>query len=526
MAAVVSAHDHEHMDLSKSSDAEAAKSVKPLPDMHWSLLTHIILMLVAYAGIFPLALWAFSVVSFLGYLFGWFHKTTTSYTRPNSHVRLSWFLLVVLFLHAAAGSFLHIRRIALNVDFSRRARILFYAYNISCLAHALFGYIQLVLGVLVSWDVCMSGRHTGQCLSHFARGTALLFYGVLLFAILRLCGPVFKLLPRPIEFYQGLVFAGIGVFTIFTEHNFLSSSQDAIDYWSHKDLQHTFIGVLWIAGGLLGAYIGRSAKPHQRNIIPPLILIITGAAMGNHQQNTLMSTQIHSVFGWSLILTGISQIIEFFLLGSNIIDPKAGSPHTFQYVPPLFMALSGLYLMGGTTEQILRLIAAGIDYTTYCMFLAVIGFALLFLVSVLVDLFKKWAPESVTYYLNPNLYLALDAVQTTTLCRPSGGDGDAYRPSRLAPGLSSSDEFSIDLTIDDGGLKPLDTSFASQSPLYNESNPQTAIEPYSSSSSSSNKGKAVHTAGDGRHPDRESSSYDSAVTSSRNSDSGASQNTL
>lgn len=40
--------------------------------------------------------------------------------------------------------------------------------------------------------------------------------------------------------------------------------------WSHKDLQHTSLGVMWWSGGALGAFLARNGK---RNIVPSLIIV-------------------------------------------------------------------------------------------------------------------------------------------------------------------------------------------------------------------------------------------------------------
>lgn len=49
-------------------------------------------------------------------------------------------------------------------------------------------------------------------------------------------------------------------------HNFFGGNGG----WSHKDLQHTSLGVLWWAGGALGMFLGRNGK---RNIIPAVIIV-------------------------------------------------------------------------------------------------------------------------------------------------------------------------------------------------------------------------------------------------------------
>ncbi|KAJ1919000.1 hypothetical protein H4219_002259 [Mycoemilia scoparia] len=409
------AYGHEHH--AAMSDQEAVKDAKPIPPANWVLFVHIGLMFFAYAILFPLALtlslarqsskhigilWLFTVVSLAGYIFGWVHKNGGNYPRHSAHSNFSWVMLVSLAARSAFGTlYAHKKGIITDTGFnSAKSQRVFHIYNWSCLAHGIFGYMQMIFGVLISWNLCQDRKSLGQCLSHFIRGSGLVFYGCILFLALRLCGPIFKLLQRPIEFYQSLTFFAIGLFTIFTEHNFIDPEPE--EEWSHKDFQHTFIGVLWISGGALGAYLGYKAESHGRNIIPAVVLLITGLAMSNHEQDTVISTKVHSVFGWSLILTGVTQIIEILLLGAKIINHDSQVAHSFQYVPPFFMALSGIHLMGATHDQVIMLIYTGVDFATYSMTLASCIFFIFVLLAVLVDIYKKYAPERLILYLNRN----------------------------------------------------------------------------------------------------------------------------
>lgn len=48
-----------------------------------------------------------------------------------------------------------------------------------------------------------------------------------------------------------------GIINTFTEHGFL---EPAVNGWSHKDMQHTAMGVVWVAGGALGIFLARNGK--------------------------------------------------------------------------------------------------------------------------------------------------------------------------------------------------------------------------------------------------------------------------
>ena len=66
------------------------------------------------------------------------------------------------------------------------------------------------------------------------------------------------------------------------------------DGWSHKDLQHTALGLLWWAGGALGIFISLRG---QRNFAPAMVFIMTGYAFGGHVQKLMISSMVHKILG-------------------------------------------------------------------------------------------------------------------------------------------------------------------------------------------------------------------------------------
>lgn len=53
------------------------------------------------------------------------------------------------------------------------------------------------------------------------------------------------------------------------------------NHWSHKDLQHTLLGVVWVAGGAAGMWISRKGK---RSVFPAIVIALSGWAMSGHAQ--------------------------------------------------------------------------------------------------------------------------------------------------------------------------------------------------------------------------------------------------
>jgi hypothetical protein len=84
-------------------------------------------------------------------------------------------------------------------------------------------------------------------------------------------------------------------------------------------------GILWFTGGLLGLLLSRK---NQRSVVPSIMyvltipspnsrsdstydsIILTGWAMANHAQALMISTAVHSTFGYTLMLAGVTRIIE------------------------------------------------------------------------------------------------------------------------------------------------------------------------------------------------------------------------
>src|SRR5690242_18702050 len=83
---------------------------------------------------------------------------------------------------------------------------------------------------------------------------------------------------------------------------------------------------MWWAGGSAGIYASRGGK---RNIFPALIVFFTGFAMSKHQQELMISTTIHTIFGYALMGAGVMRIIEICFVWKD--DDKI---RPFQYLAP------------------------------------------------------------------------------------------------------------------------------------------------------------------------------------------------
>ncbi|KAJ1803821.1 hypothetical protein LPJ75_005767 [Coemansia sp. RSA 2598] len=278
---------------------------------------------------------------------------------------------------------------AANLGFSthmlKRSSVSETLYRVVGLALLAFTYMAMVLGGIRYLNLCTQG-HLGQCISHFARGSALIIGSVVFLVFMRIFGPLMLEIRRPPEFYVSLIMMTVGLIGTFTEHNFFQSAGNGQDNWSHKDLQHTMIGISWFAGGLLGVLMTARSHPRFRTPIPSIIFIATGISMIIHQQDLVMSSYVHFFFGASQVLLGLTTICEITLVASGFVKDR-GEPPLFQYIPVFFMCASGMALMGANRDMVFFLVNSGIDISTYALVLLSFCFVIVLYFYLLVDLY-------------------------------------------------------------------------------------------------------------------------------------------
>jgi hypothetical protein len=119
----------------------------------------------------------------------------------------------------------------------------------------------------------------------------------------------------------------------FTEHRWGEN-------WSHKDFQHTSMGIIWFCAGVLGVFLSsRRGKP-QRNVVPAIVIILTGWAMAGHAQALEFSTNMHGIFGHTLMAAGVTRIFEIVMVLQDAWNAGEGEIRSFQYIPPFVCYLS------------------------------------------------------------------------------------------------------------------------------------------------------------------------------------------
>ncbi len=211
-------------------------------------------------------------------------------------------------------------------------------------AFPVVSWVQMLFGGITALGFCRAD-HTGQCLAHFIMGSAFIGYGILLTIVLVVGQVWLRRTGRSQEFFDSAVIALWGVINTFTEHRWGQP-------WRGNDLQHTTMGIVWWAAGLVGVWLsrGRDGGPPKRNVIPGLVILLTGYAMSSHPQHLKLSTMVHTVFGYSLMAAGVARIIEIsFVLRDkpDLSIPREDGEgwewrvNSWQFLPPF---VSFIYL--------------------------------------------------------------------------------------------------------------------------------------------------------------------------------------
>lgn len=247
---------------------------------------------------------------------------------PNIHAKFSASPMIMLIAQIGFGIYLK-----LHLEKGFHGRIRPYLANFHGLmgkAMPVVSWVQMLFGGITALGFCHDD-HFGQCLAHFIMGSAFIAYGILLTIILFAGQFWLRRTGRSQEFFDSLIITVWGVINTFTEHRWGQP-------WSHGDMQHTSMGVIWWCAGMLGLWLSRSRDGQpRRNLLPALVLFLTGYAMASHHQHLEISTQIHAIFGYTLMAAGAARVVEIsFVLKdqSTANNNDWHDPNSFQHMTP------------------------------------------------------------------------------------------------------------------------------------------------------------------------------------------------
>ncbi|GAQ45380.1 hypothetical protein AtubIFM56815_011201 [Aspergillus tubingensis] len=433
----------------------AAISEDPIDTTLW---IHMILMGFAFGIIFPLGMvlgivrsrWHVplqivgTIIAVLAYFLGHAHKGRQF--SKNVHASFANTLMLMMVVQIVLGVYLKLH-LSKGIH-GRIRRVIVIAHGVVGKAMPVASWVQMLFGGITAMGFCRDD-HLGQCLAHFIMGSAFIAYGILL-TILLLVGQYWlRRTGRSQEFFDSLIIAAWGCVNTFTEHRWGGP-------WVHNDLQHTTMGVVWWCAGLLGIWMSRkrNGRP-KRNLIPAIVILLTGYAMSAHPQTLMISTMIHSIFGYTLMAAGFTRIVEisFVLRDKGSVSPDGSDPNSFQYLTPFLLYASGFLFMGATEEQMQLLNDAGITHVSYVLILYSIAFILFLFVNVLLHIYAVHAwPESAQAPSHSRSSSAADAGEGSSRYRPTANgrlmNGHARSPSE-AQHLHDAEEFELQGLISD-----------------------------------------------------------------------------
>lgn len=127
--------------------------------------------------------------------------------------------------------------------------------------NTLAGFVKVCLAPISLFGFCKNDK-TGQCLAHGIMGTSFILYGFIYSMVL-----IVPWLRKPKssrycqDYIDSWVMCIYGIINTFTEHRW------GREPWHMHDYQHTAMGILWWAGGILGILLSRKGK---RTFVPGL----------------------------------------------------------------------------------------------------------------------------------------------------------------------------------------------------------------------------------------------------------------
>jgi hypothetical protein len=264
-------------------------------------------------------------VAVLAYFMGHAHRGRRF--AKNFHSSFANSLMLMLIIQIVFGVYLKLH-LSKGIH-GRIRRYIVIAHGVVGKAMPVVSWAQMLFGGIAALGFCRDD-HLGQCLAHFIMGSAFIAYGIIMTLLLLVGQFWLRRTGRSQEFFDSLVIAAWGCVNTFTEHRWGTA-------WVRNDLQHTTMGIVWWCAGLLCIWLSRkrNGRP-KRNLIPAIVILLTGWAMGGHPQQFHLSEMIHTIFVYSLMGAGITRIIEiaFVLKDEGTLSMDGSNPNSFQYLPP------------------------------------------------------------------------------------------------------------------------------------------------------------------------------------------------
>ncbi|KAF6761777.1 hypothetical protein DFP72DRAFT_879629 [Ephemerocybe angulata] len=343
-----------------------------------------------------------------GYILGHSHKGRQF--PPGAHGKFANILIIPILAQLVIGIYLklHIHEQSIRPYVVKIHSVIGKSYPI-------LAWTQMLFGAIAFQGYCRGGN-LGQCLAHYIMGSGFIAYAVIMSIIFLVGENWVRRSGKSPEFWDSwcvwsftLGLRKLMSFLASSRHGELVRHSELNTFtehhggaWSVKDMQHTILGVLWWTGGILGIFLSRN---NQRNVVPAVILILTGWGMSSHAQALQISTMVHGMFGKTLMLAGATRIVEVVILplasdsasdhtlhegsqSSQERSPQTAASIAFRHTTPFLMVASGLLFMSATDEEMRFIHGKEMDHVTYILII----FSTAFLIyAFIVFLINLWA---------------------------------------------------------------------------------------------------------------------------------------
>lgn len=384
------ANAHEH-DTSHIPEGETV-SLEPMDTVLW---IHIFTQMLAYGVIFPIGMvlgmtknrWHVptqavgTILAIVGFFLGHAHKGREFV--PN-HIHGTFAHILQLFLAAQVILGLYLKGHWEKGINGKIRKLIRPCHSVIGKLMPVLAWTQMIFGGITALGFCQGG-HVGQCAAHFIMGGAFIAYGIVLTIILVVGQVWIRNRGRSQEFYDSAVIAAWGCVNTFTEHRW---GKD----WVKNDWQHTTMGVIWWAAGLVGIWLSRDRDGNpKRNFIPGFVIFITGWAMSAHPQELHVSAVTHAMFGYTLMAVGFTRIIEiaFVLKDAQGLSDDGRTINSFQYIPVFLMYAAGFMFQGATEEQMSLVAGSSMDHVSYILILFSLASLVFLFTNLLIHLWDR-----------------------------------------------------------------------------------------------------------------------------------------
>jgi len=124
-------------------------------------------------------------------------------------------------------------------------------------------------------------------------------------------------------------------------------------------------------------------------VIPGIVIVLTGYAMSAHAQHNMLSTMVHTVFGYTLMAAGLARIIEVSFVCKDRLYISVGEISSWQYLPPYLLFASGFIFQASNEEQVALVSSSGIDHVSYILVLYSLASIMFLFVNILITIYAR-----------------------------------------------------------------------------------------------------------------------------------------